>query len=62
MKFQRSKGKREGSSIQFQVEEELINVKADVTASLDRNSFLEEEHTKVRTELEKALQWKDPTY
>lgn len=46
-----SKVKREGRRIQYQLEEELTNVKAD----LIENSFLEEELSKLKTKLVKAI-------
>lgn len=36
----KSKGESEGSRIQFQLEEEPINVKGDLTASYGRNFIL----------------------
>lgn len=51
------KGKSEGSKIQFKLEEELTNAKDDLSTSIDRNSLLEEEQTKVKTKFEKALKW-----
>ncbi|PHT43283.1 hypothetical protein CQW23_17308 [Capsicum baccatum] len=50
-----SKGRNEGRRIQFQLEEDLINVKANLTSSLDRNSILEEKLVKMKTILEKPL-------
>ncbi|PHT81102.1 hypothetical protein T459_14117 [Capsicum annuum] len=48
---------REGIRIQFQLEEELTHVKAYLSTSIDKNSFLEGELTKMKTKLEKALKW-----
>ncbi|XP_047267722.1 uncharacterized protein LOC124898124 [Capsicum annuum] len=55
------KGKSEGSRIQFQLEEELTHAKAELVASLNRNSTLEEELIRMNTELEKALKWTGPS-
>lgn len=51
------KGKGGGSIIQFQLEEELTNVKDDLTTSIDKNYILEKEITKLMTKFEKVLKW-----
>lgn len=51
---QDSKGKSEGSMIQFQQEGELVKTNANMTASLDKNIVLEKEPIQVKIELEKA--------
>lgn len=49
------KGKGEGSKIQFQLEKDLMNVKDDLSTSINRRSILEEELTIVKNKLGKAL-------
>lgn len=50
-----SKGKGKRSRIQFHIKEEVTNVKVDLIVSFNRNFILEEEQTRVKTELVKAL-------
>lgn len=52
-----SKGKSEGSKIQFELEEKLVKASADLTASLERNSELEKDLVRVKDELKKAHKW-----
>lgn len=47
-----SQGKVKGSSVRFQLEEQLAEAKPNLDASLDRYSILE-----AKTELVKALTW-----
>lgn len=49
------KRKGKGSRIQFELEEELAKVKADLTTSLERNSELERKLVRDKVDLEKAL-------
>lgn len=52
-----SKGKGETRRMQIQLEVQLIKAKANMTASLERNSVLVRELIWMNTEFEKALKW-----
>ncbi|KAF3625887.1 hypothetical protein FXO38_29545 [Capsicum annuum] len=51
------KGKGKGSRIQFQLEEDLTNAKADLSILMNQNPILKDEITQVKTNLKKACKW-----
>lgn len=52
-----SKRKCERSRVQFELEKELAKVKADLAASLERNSELDRKLFRVKAKFDKSLKW-----
>lgn len=51
------KGKGEGSSIQFELEEKINKSQLDLTISLERNLELERDLVQIKDKLERSPKW-----